>query len=89
MRQKEDELFVRERFAEARKHSNEQIGALNAWMQEQSNVQMINNFSIKKRVLAYSQDIKHANEYDHVITNDNVENCFNKILKIIKDHLNN
>ncbi len=44
--------------------------------------------SIKKRVLAYSQDIKHANEYDHVITNDNVENCFNKILKIIKLHLN-
>ena len=45
--------------------------------------------SIKKRVLAYSQDIKHANEYDHVITNDNVENCFNKISKIIRDHLNN
>ena len=45
--------------------------------------------SIKKRVLAYSQDIKHANEYDHVITNDNVENCFNKILRIIKKHLNN
>ena len=45
--------------------------------------------SIKKRVLAYSQDIKHANEYDHVITNDNVENCFNKISKIIREHLNN
>ena len=45
--------------------------------------------SIKKRVLAYSQDIKHANEYDHVITNDNVENCFNKILRIIRKHLNN
>tara|TARA_Y100001980_G_C14446336_1_gene231211 strand:+ start:75 stop:659 length:585 start_codon:yes stop_codon:yes gene_type:complete len=45
--------------------------------------------SIKKRVLAYSQDIKHANEYDHVITNDNVENCFNKILKIIKEHITN
>ena len=43
--------------------------------------------SIKKRVLAYSQDIKHANEYDHVITNDNVENCFNKISKIIKEHI--
>ena len=45
--------------------------------------------SIKKRVLAYSQDIKHANEYDHVITNDNVENCFNKISKIIREHLKN
>ena len=45
--------------------------------------------SIKKRVLAYSQDIKHANEYDHVITNDNVENCYNKILRIIQKHLKN
>ena len=45
--------------------------------------------SIKKRVLAYSQDIKHANEYDHVITNDNVENCYNKILRIIQKRLKN
>ena len=38
--------------------------------------------------VTYSQDIKHANEYDHVITNDNVENCFNKILRIIQTNLN-
>ena len=43
----------------------------------------------QKRVLAYSQDIKHANEYDCVITNDNVENCYNKILRIIQKHLKN
>ena len=43
--------------------------------------------SIKKRLLAYSEDIKHTKEYDHVIVNDNVENCFKKIKKIISDKL--
>ena len=44
--------------------------------------------SIKSRLMAYSQDIKHANEYDHVIVNDNVEKCFKEIKKIISDRLN-
>ena len=44
--------------------------------------------SIKNRLMAYSQDIKHANEYDHVIVNDNVEKCFKEIKKIIFDRLN-
>ena len=43
--------------------------------------------SIKNRLLAYSQDIKHSKEYDHVIINDNVDNCYNEIKKIIADHL--
>ena len=42
--------------------------------------------SIEKRLLAYSNDIKHANEYDHVLVNDNVEKCFNQIKKIIRDN---
>ena len=44
--------------------------------------------SIKNRLLAYSQDIKHSNEYDYVIVNDNVDNCFSKIKKIISSRLN-
>ena len=44
--------------------------------------------SIEKRLLAYSKDIEHSNEYDHIIINDNVENCFNSIKKIISDRLN-
>jgi len=44
--------------------------------------------SIKNRLLAYSQDIKHSNEYDYVIVNDNVEDCFNSIKKIISNRLN-
>tara|TARA_B100000945_G_C20379561_1_gene596457 strand:- start:331 stop:882 length:552 start_codon:yes stop_codon:yes gene_type:complete len=44
--------------------------------------------SIKKRLLAYSEDIKHSSEYDHVLINDNVEKCFIEIKKIISDRLN-
>ena len=44
--------------------------------------------SIKDRLLAYSEDIKHSNEYDYVITNDNVENCFKEIKKIILKRTN-
>ena len=36
---------------------------------------------------AYSNDIKHSDEYDYVIVNDNVENCFKQIKKIISDRL--
>jgi len=43
--------------------------------------------SIKKRLLAYSEDIKHSKDYDHVLINDNVENCFNKIKQIILQSL--
>tara|TARA_Y100000590_G_scaffold470229_1_gene662938 strand:- start:16268 stop:16843 length:576 start_codon:yes stop_codon:yes gene_type:complete len=43
--------------------------------------------SIEKRLLAYSEDVKHSKEYDHVLVNDNVENCFNKIKEIISESL--
>ena len=43
--------------------------------------------SIEKRLLAYEEDIKHSKEYDHVIINDNVENCFNDIKNIISKRL--
>ena len=39
--------------------------------------------SINNRLLAYTEDIKHSDEYDHVIVNDNVEKCFNDIKEII------
>ena len=44
--------------------------------------------SIKNRLLAYDNDIKHSKEYDQVVVNDNVENCFNTIKKIIFQKLN-
>ena len=44
---------------------------------------------ISKRLKAYDNDIHHWSDYDHVIINDNLENCFSQIEKIILDEKNN
>ena len=38
---------------------------------------------IEERMNKFSDEISHWNEYDYVVINDNLEECFNKILKII------
>jgi|TARA_B110000211_G_scaffold191970_1_gene219058 guanylate kinase len=38
---------------------------------------------IFKRLKAYDSDTHHWSDYDHVIINDNLENCFSQIEKII------
>ncbi len=43
--------------------------------------------AIKRRMLAYSKDVVHQKDYDYVLVNDNVEDCFNKIKSIISKHL--
>ena len=43
--------------------------------------------AIKRRLSAYSVDVTHSKNYDHVLVNDKVESCLNKIKKIISDHL--
>ena len=43
--------------------------------------------AIKRRMLAYSKDIIHQKDYDYVLINDNVEECFNKLKKIISNRL--
>ena len=45
--------------------------------------------AIKRRMLAYSKDISHKKDYDYVLINDNVENCFNELKKIVSKHLKN
>ena len=40
---------------------------------------------IKKRLKAYEDDIFHWSDYDHVIINDSLDNCFAQIEKIIKE----
>ena len=44
--------------------------------------------AIRRRMLAYSKDISHKKDYDYVLINDNVENCFNELKKIVSKHLN-
>ena len=43
--------------------------------------------AIKRRLSSYSKDILHSKNYDYVLVNDKVENCFNEIKKIISNHL--
>ncbi len=43
--------------------------------------------AIKRRLSAYSKDIVHSKNYDHVLVNDKVENCFKEIIKIISKKL--
>ena len=43
---------------------------------------------IDRRFKAFDEDIKHWNDYDYVIINENLEVCFNQIEKIILKHKN-
>ena len=38
---------------------------------------------IEKRLKSYDEDIFHWSDYDYVIINDSLENCFAQIEKII------
>ena len=42
-----------------------------------------NNEVVKKRLESYNKDIVHWKDYDYVVINDNLDNCFNQIEKII------
>ena len=39
---------------------------------------------IKKRMNKFNEEVSHWNEYNYVVVNDNLEDCFNRILNIIK-----
>ena len=39
---------------------------------------------IEQRMKKFNEEISHWNEYDHVVVNDDLEVCYNKILNIIK-----
>ena len=43
---------------------------------------------VEKRLKAYSEDITHWNDYDYIVINDNLENCFKHIEEIIKTNKN-
>ena len=42
---------------------------------------------MKEKLSSYSKDILHSKNYDYVLVNDKVENCFKEIKKIISNHL--
>ena len=39
--------------------------------------------SVEKRMSKFNEEISHWNEYNYVVVNDDLESCYNKILKII------
>ncbi len=41
---------------------------------------------IVKRLQSYDEDIKHWPDYDYIIINENLENCFRQVEKIIIKH---
>ena len=41
---------------------------------------------VKKRFDSFDEDIKHWNDYDYIIINQNLENCFRQIENIIEDN---
>ena len=43
---------------------------------------------IKERMKKFNEEVSHWNEYDYVVVNDNLEVCYNSILKIIKSEKN-
>ena len=42
--------------------------------------------TIKKRLIQYKIDRKYWYNYDHILINDNLDNCFRQIEKIIEDN---
>ena len=44
---------------------------------------------VEKRFKAFDDDIKHWNDYDYIIINDNLEVCFKQIEKIVKNQKKN
>ena len=45
-----------------------------------------NTSTIQKRLKSYDLDKLHWNEYDYVITNDNLDSCYNQIEKILSNY---
>ena len=43
---------------------------------------------IEKRYNSYVEDIKHWSDYDYIIINDNLEQCFKQITNVINLHKN-
>ncbi len=41
---------------------------------------------LKRRFAAFDKDIQHWNDYDYVLINENLENCYQQIEKIISSH---
>jgi guanylate kinase len=43
----------------------------------------------EERMKVFSKDIQHWKNYDYVVINDNLQDCFNQICNLIDSEINN
>jgi len=54
-----------------------------------SNRDMKDKLIVEERMKVFSKDIQHWKNYDYVIINDNLQDCFNQICNLIDSEINN
>ena len=48
---------------------------------------MKDNLIVDERMRQFSKDILHWIDYDYVVVNDNLENCYNEVNNLIKSEM--
>ena len=54
-------------------------------LEERSKETGDNYEAVHKRMSEYENEMSHANEYNHIIVNDNIEECAEKVINIIEN----
>ena len=54
-----------------------------------SNRDMKDKLIVEERMRQFDKDILHWKNYDYVVINDDLDNCYNKIVEILDSELNN
>ena len=54
-----------------------------------SNRDMKDKLIVEERMKVFSQDIQHWKNYDYVVINDNLQDCFSQICNLIDSEINN
>ena len=54
-----------------------------------SNRDMKDKLIVEERMKVFDKDIQHWKNYDYVVINDNLQNCFNQICNLIDSEINN
>ena len=52
-----------------------------------SNREMKDKLIVEERMKQFSKDVLHWNNYDYVVINDNLENCYNEVNHLIKSEI--
>jgi guanylate kinase len=52
-----------------------------------SNRDMKDKLVVEERMKQFSKDVLHWNNYDYVVINDNLENCYNEVNHLIKSEI--